>query len=182
VRVSRLRPLPMTFGVSAYYGQVDDIAKNITSFSPFTVKRDLIVNGTEWALGADVSLDVDALRIRVEGVMRNTRYDNGKHPPLELAMPGSTKPNNNEYDGYVLAAYQLPWLGLEPFAYGELNHFVSPYGDEQSALSLGLNIHFTPYAQLKTQVAKVYFFDLNDKGRFSDNDFILLFSRLAVAF
>ena len=49
-------------------------------------------------------------------------------------------------------------------------------------LALGLNIHFTPFAQLKTQVARVLFFDINDDGAFSDNNMSLLFSRLAVAF
>jgi hypothetical protein len=182
LRLSRVRPLPLALGASVYHGSIDDVEKDITSFSPFSVKRTLTVDGVETGVGVDLSLDVDALRIRSEGVMRMTRFVDGKRPVIDLAQPGSFKPDNNEYDAYLLAAYQLPVWGLEPFVYGELNHFVSAWGDEQGSLSLGLNIHFTPYAQLKTQVSQVFFFDLNDKGRFSDNDFTLVFSRLAVAF
>jgi hypothetical protein len=182
LKASRLAPVPLTVGTSFYYGQIDDITKTVTSFDPFHVQRDLIVEGTEVGAGVDVSLDVDALRIRSEWMMRATRYTDGKRPPIGAGPPGSVKPDANEYDGYLLAAYQLPFLGLEPFGYGEYDHFVSPYGDEQIVLALGLNIHFTAFAQLKTEVARVFFFDLDASGHFSDNNMTLLFSRLAVAF
>jgi hypothetical protein len=96
--------------------------------------------------------------------------------------PGSQKPDNNEYDAYLLAAYRLPFLNLEPFLYGEYNHFVSPYGDDQVVLAVGLNIYFTPSAQLKNEIARVLFSDLDSHGPYSENDMTLLFSRLAVAF
>jgi hypothetical protein len=182
LRASRITPLPFMLGTSFYYGQIDDIEKTIVSFEPFRVDRDIIVDGTEWGVGVDLSLDVDALRIRSEGIMRQTRYEAGRRPPKAGAQPGATEPDNNEYDSYLLLAYQLPWLGLEPFGYGEYDHFVSPYGDDQAVLALGLNIHFTSFAQLKTEVARVLFFDLNADGDFADNDMTLLFSRLAVAF
>jgi hypothetical protein len=156
--------------------------KRITSFDPFNVEREFVLEGTEAGVGLDVSLDFDALRIRSEGIMRVTRYTAGKRPPPSNAAPGTFKPDNNEYDGYLLAAYRLPVWGLEPFAYGEYNHFVSPYGDDQSVVGLGLNIHFTTFAQLKTEIARVLFFDLDADGPFSDNNMTLLFSRLAVAF
>ena len=177
-----MAPLPLTFGTSFYYGQIDDVTKGIVSFAPFMVERELVIDGTEWGIAADVSLDVDALRIRSEALMRQTRFEPGKRPPRSGGMPGATTPDNNEYDAYLLAAYQLPVLGLEPFAYGEYDHAVSPYGDDQMVLALGLNIHFTTFAQLKTEVARVLFLDLNDEGAFSDNNMTLLFSRLAVAF
>ena len=183
-RASRFAPLPLTLGTSFYYGQIDDIAKSIVSFAPFRVQRDFTVDGSEWGLGVDVSLDIDALRIRSEGLTHQIRFEPGKRPPRSGAAPGSTTPDNNQYDGYLLVAYRLPVLGLEPFAYGEYNHFVSPYGDDQSVLGLGLNIYFTSFAQLKTEVTRVLFFDIDAKGSnaFADNDMTLLFSRLAVAF
>jgi hypothetical protein len=49
-------------------------------------------------------------------------------------------------------------------------------------LAIGLNIYFTAFAQLKTELARVLFFDVNANGQFSDNDMTLLFSRLAIAF
>lgn len=182
LKLNRPGPLPLTFGTSFYYGQLDDITKAITSFDPFHVAQTLTVQGIEWGVGADVSLDIDALRIRAEGITRITRYTDGKRPPVLSGPPGSQNPDNNEYDAYLLAAYRLPFLNLEPFLYGEYNHFVSPYGDDQAVLAIGLNIYFTPSVQLKNEVARVLFFDLNSHGAFSENDMTLLFSRLAVAF
>jgi hypothetical protein len=182
VKAARLAPLPLTVGSSFYYGQIDDIDKRIASFAPFRVERDIIVEGTELGVGLDVSLDIAALRVRSEGVMRMTRYTDGKRPAFVMGPPGSRKADNNEYDAYLLAAYRLPFLGLEPFLYGEYNHVVSPYGDDQTVLALGLNIHFSPFAQLKNELARALFFDLNAHGHFADNDLTLLFSRLAVAF
>jgi hypothetical protein len=182
LKLGRAAPIPFTIGSSFYYGQIDDITKRIASFAPFRVERDIIIEGTEAGVGVDVSLDVDALRIRSEAIMRATRYTDGKRPPLPAGPPGSQKPDNNEYDAYLLAAYRLPLWGLEPFLYGEYNHVVSPYGDDQAVLAVGLNIHFTAFAQLKTEVARVLFFDMNAEGSFSDNNMTLLFTRLAVAF
>jgi len=182
LRASRVAPLPLTFGTSFYYGQIDDVTKRIVSFVPFEVQRDIVIEAVEWGIGADVSLDIEALRIRAEALMRQTRYERGKRAPRLAGMPGNLAPDNNEYDAYLLAAYQLPVLGLEPFVYGEYDHVVSPYGDDQVVLALGLNIHFTTFAQLKTEVARVLFMDLNADGSFSDNNMTLLFTRLAVAF
>jgi hypothetical protein len=182
LHMTHFAPLPLTLGTSFYHGAIDDIEKRITSFQPFRVEREIVIEGTEWGVGLDLSLDVDALRIRTEAIMRQVRYEPGKRPQRTSTAPGTLTSDNNEYDAYLLFAYRLPFLGLEPFAYGEVNHFVSPYGDEQAVLALGLNIHFTPFAQLKTQIARVLFFDVNAEGAFSDNDMTLLFSRLVVAF
>jgi hypothetical protein len=180
--LARHDPLPIAIGASAYYGQIDDVAKRIDSFEPFHITTDLVVEGEEVGLGLDLSLDIDSLRIRTEGVAHFVRYVDGRRPPVTVGRPDAFKPDQNEYDAYLLLAYRLPWLGLEPFAYGELNHFASLFGDEQAMLSLGLNIHFTPFAQLKTQVSRALFFDLDEEGDFGRNDMTLLFSRLAVAF
>jgi hypothetical protein len=182
LRASRMAPVPLTFGTSFYYGQLDDVTKTIASFEPFMVEREIVIEGTEWGVGVDVSLDLDALRIRSEGILRQMRFEPGKRSLRTAGGPGARTPDNNEYDAYLLAAYQLPVLGLEPFAYGEYNHVVSPYGDEQMVLALGLNIHFTSFVQLKNELARVLFFDLDADGDFSDNNMTLLFSRLAIAF
>ena len=181
LKATRLGKMPFVLGGSFYYGTLNDVSKSISSFEPFHISRTLTVEGTEWSVGADVSLDVSALRLRAEFLTRQTRYEEGKRPPLTFGRPDAYKPDNNEYDSYLLAAYRLPWLGLEPFLYGEYDHFVSIIGDDQVVASVGLNIHFTPFAQLKTQVARVYFFDL-DAGDYSNNNMTLLFSRLAIAF
>ena len=182
LRASRIAPLPLTLGTSFYYGQIDDISKTITSFDPFVVRRDIVIDGTEWGAGVDLSFDIDALRIRSEGLVRHLSYEPGKREERRGTAPGSLTPDNYEYDSYLLLAYRLPWLELEPFVYGEYDHFVSPFGDDQAVLGLGLNIYFTEFAQLKTEVARVLFFDLDADGNFSDNNMTLLFSRLAIAF
>ncbi len=182
LHLSRHDPLPIAIGASAYYGQIDDVAKTIDSFDPFHIDSDLIVEGHEVGLGLDLSVDIDSLRIRTEGIIHFVRYEEGKRLPVNVGPPGTFEPDQNDYEGYLLVAYRLPWLGLEPFAYGELNHYVSPYGDEQGMASIGLNIHFTPFAQLKTQLSRAIFFDLDDEGDFGRNNMTLLYSRLAVAF
>jgi hypothetical protein len=182
LRASRLVPMPFTLGTSVYYGTLDDVEKYIASFSPFHINRDFTVDGHEVAVAVDVSIDIDALRIRTEGVMRMRRYEDGKRPALEFAAPGSFRPDTNEYFSYLIVAYRLPFWGLEPYGYGELDHSPSGFGDEQLVAGGGLNIHFTPFAQLKTQISRAMFLDINDDGSFSDNNATMLFSRLAVAF
>jgi len=132
--------------------------------------------------GLDVSLDLGALRIRAEGITSMVRFTDGKRPLMTVAPPGSFLPDNNEYDAYLITAYRLPFLGLEPFLFGEYVHSVSPFGDDQAVLAVGFNIYFTEHAQLKNEIAHALFFDLDTDRNFSDNNMTLLFSRLAVAF
>jgi hypothetical protein len=169
-------------GTSFYYGQIDDVEKRVTSFMPFSVTRVFTVRGTEWGVGADFSLDLGALRLRTEGIMRQRRFEDGKRPAITFGPPGSLEPDRNEFDSYMLAAYRLPWLGLEPFGYAELNHVVTMWGDEQAILGGGLNVHFTAFASLRTQLSRALFFDLDAPGSFSQHNMTLLYSRLVVAF
>ena len=103
---------------------------------------DVTVSGTEKMLGADVSVDAGPLRLRTEGLVRRVDYEPGKR---------GGSPDSWYSNGYVLAAYQLPWAGIEPFAYFEAIHFASSLGDTVLLPSAGVNVHFNPNVQLKTQ-------------------------------
>ena len=57
-------------------------------------------------VGADVSVDAGPLRLRTEGLARRIDYEPGKR---------GGSPDSWYTNGYVLAAYQLPWAGIEPY-------------------------------------------------------------------
>jgi hypothetical protein len=94
------------------------------------------------------------------------------------------QPDSYSWDAYALAAYQLPWAGLEPYAYLEFMHYPSTRGDSAWIPSVGLNVHFNPAVQLKAQYARALFFDyVTESDRTpSDNDAQNLAVRLVVSF
>ena len=162
-------------GVSGYYGHSLDIQRKITSLQPYVVETDVTVSGTEKMIGADLSVDAGPLRLRTEGLARRIDYEAGK----------SGGASDNWYtNGYVLAAYQLPWAGIEPFAYFEAIHFVSDLGDTVLLPSAGVNVHFNPNVQLKTQYGRALFYDFTTRQNRtpSDNNVHNLAARLVVSF
>ncbi len=162
VELRLAKPVRLAFGASGFIGHYDDKRRTVTSVDPYTVQVDTAVEFDERGAGGDVSLDVGRLRLRGEVAFRQVIYIDGRRD-LQWAQPGIYVPNHNEWDGYLLAAYQLPWLGLEPYLYAELYHYPSPLGDGQINLSAGLNIHFNAVAQLKVQFMDFRSFD--DPGR-----------------
>ncbi len=162
-------------GVSGYYGHSLDIERKITSFQPYIVETDVTVSATEKMIGADLSVDAGPLRVRTEGLLRRIDYEPGKR----RGSPDSWYTN-----GYVLAAYQLPWAGVEPFAYFEAIHFVSGLGDTVLLPSAGVNVHFNPSVQLKTQYGRALFYDFSTKENRtpSDNNVHNIAARLVVSF
>jgi hypothetical protein len=133
------------------------------------------VSGTEKMIGADLSIDAGPLRLRTEGLVRRVDYEPGKR---------GGAPDSWYSNGYVLAAYQLPWAGLEPFAYFEAIHFVSALGDTVLLPSVGVNVHFNPNVQLKTQYGRAMFYDFVTKENRtpSDNNVHNIAARLVVSF
>ena len=169
----------LTLGASGYYGSLDDEVKNITSFQPFRVERTETVEGREWAAGADVALDAGALRVRSEGVLHRVDYDEGQRPTLN----GGFEPDAYEWDVYALVAYRLP-AGIEPYVWFEVRHGPSSTADTVYVPSVGLNLHFSPSVQLKSQLTHVMFRDevtehAEDPAK---NDATVLASRLVVSF
>lgn len=164
------------FGISGYKGTGSDIERTIVSVDPYVLESEETVSYEEWAVGADASVDVGKLRLRSEAMVQRRDYEPGKR--------GNRDPNMYSWDAYALAAYQLPWFGLEPYAYLEFMHYPSTRGDSAWIPSVGLNVHFNPAVQLKTQYARAYFFDyVTDSDRNpADNDAQSLASRLVVSF
>jgi len=163
-------------GVSGYYGHSSDITKKVVSAIPYLAETTETVSAREWMLGADASLDAGPFRLRTEGFLRRIDYEDGKRD-------GFT-PNNYYTDAYVITAYQLPFLGMEPYFYGEIMHWPSALGDTAIIPSVGVNFHFNPAVQLKAQYGHAFFMDLalHEKRTPSDNDVDNLTARLVVSF
>jgi hypothetical protein len=94
------------------------------------------------------------------------------------------QPDAYYWDGYVLGAYALPWLGLEPYAYFEAMHSPSDLVDTVLIPSAGGYVHFSPSAQLKTQYAHASFHDfaVTESRRPADNNVHNVSARLVVSF
>lgn len=142
----RLVPAPMTFGASFLTGNFTDQHRTL-SISPLSSRRWTVASMDEVTAGLDASIDAGALRLRSELVVRD--YTVVETPPPDPLL-GPAK-SHRSYNAYLLAAYQLPWAGLEPYAYLEAMHFPTQVGDEILFPSVGLNVHFTTAVQLKLQ-------------------------------
>jgi hypothetical protein len=173
----------LTLGTSAYHGAFSDYQKRLTGVDPLRVETETTVSGKEWALGADVSLDLDGWRVRGEAAMQHISYEADKRAPVS-GPPGAVAPDQYRWDGYGLLAYRVPNSAFEPYGFVELLHRPSSLGDTVVASSVGMNIYFTPAAQLKLQYTQVRFLDTvttRDQDP-SDHDFAVFLSRLVLAF
>ncbi|MEZ4222238.1 MAG: porin [Polyangiaceae bacterium] len=173
----------VALGASAFYGTFVDYQKRLTAVDPLRVETDVTVSGTEWTLGADVSLDFDGWRLRAEGAMQRVSYDPDKRAPMS-GPPGAQVPDQNRWNGYALFAYRLPGTALEPYGYLEGIHRPNSLGDTVIGTSVGMNVYFTPAAQLKLQYSQIRFTNQvteTDKDP-SDHDFAVFVSRLVLAF
>lgn len=166
-----------TFGVSAYHGPDTNTQKRIVSVSPYRLEVEEVGHMHEWSVAADAALDAGPLRLRTEGMVKR-RYKVEGRPRLY------NQPDAYYWDGYVLAAYALPWAGLEPYAYFEAMHSPSDLGDTVLIPSAGVNVHFSPAAQLKTQYGHASFhdFSVKENRKPSDNNVHNVSARLVVSF
>lgn len=155
VFMSTRAPFPMKFGLSAYAGDTEDVENTLlgmqTNFSY-----------DELALSGDVSLDMGALRIRSELVVSWTYWDDGKH----WVWAGTALADVMHLGAYVLAAYQLPWYGIEPMIMAEILRYpvprLVPIGEGLVVPSVGVNVYFTDTTMLRTQISIAHGFDLSD--------------------
>ncbi len=136
----------------------------------------------EWSVGGDVSLDYHKFRLRTEGLVHRVDHGDGPHEPIAFAQPGLTHPNRYEYFWYAIMAYR--WQALEPYTYTELKYVTPRDGNMDLTYlpGLGLNIHFSPYAQLKTQYVAAKFYRVGDGSDASDHNFRLIDSRFVLSF
>lgn len=171
-------------GATYHHGKVRDKQVDLVAFSPARFETFSNWEYVEDIGGLDVSVDMGDTRIRAEGILSYTEYAEGKQASAEGFVPGSMMPNRYRVGGYLLAAHQLPWLGMEPYLYAELIQQPWLVADGLFMPSLGMNVHFNPSALLKLQYAPSYFFNWKHEtpGDASINNMQSYMGRLVVAF
>ncbi|MFW6050926.1 MAG: hypothetical protein ACODAU_07110 [Myxococcota bacterium] len=171
------RPIPIQLGVSGYAGSFESGVK-VLDDGNFAHRFDVAYK--EQALAADISIDIEDLRIRAEWMSRRIVYDDDKRGTVF----GSVAADRIDVGAYFLAAYRLPWAGLEPFVFLDFLKFpVGSVGEASLLPSAGLNIHFSPEVVLKFQYSYMFFFDLRqDLPEGLGGHLHLALSRLAIAF
>lgn len=180
--VQTRRPLPMTFGVSGYTGRYEAVEKaySIRPDGNFGIDENESIAYREHAVAVDASLDIDALRLRTESFVRWKLYEDGKR---FSSFPGATDADQMFFGSYLMAAYRLPWLGLEPLLQFDLLRINTPLGEYFARSSLGLNIYFDPAVVLRICAFHTVAFDLESPKRTLSNDYFnAVSSRLSIAF
>jgi hypothetical protein len=176
------RPVPVTFGLSGYTGHYEKVQKSIglRADGNFDVTEEETLAYRDYGLGADASVDIDSLRLRAEGLARWQIFDDGKRPSN---VPGTTRADSMTLGTYLLAAYRLPWLGLEPLAQFDLLRFNVELGEYIARSSVGLNIYFDPAVVLRFNYFHSRFFDLEGPARSLKYDYFnSVAARLSIAF
>jgi hypothetical protein len=179
----RTYPLRWGIGLSGLTGRNVDQVRVVESLLPYRVGRQQTVSYRESTGGLDLSMDAGPLRLRYEFAIRRVDYTPGKRD-THYDVPNAFNANRLEWNTYLLAAYQLPWLGLEPFIYVEVYRVPTFLSEGALIPSAGFNIHFTTFAQLKTQYMMVHFTDVPDlfSGMNKEHDVHVLSTRLVLAF
>lgn len=173
----------LKLGLSGYAG---DSLEKIKTLSIANGQASIEVSNAyrykEWALGGDISFDYKKLRIRTEGLVHRVDHGNSPHEPVVFAQPGTTHPDRYEYYWYSIFAYRLGFI--EPYTYTELKYLSPRDGsfDMSYLPGLGLNIYFSPYAQLKAQYVATKFYQVADGGDASAKNFRLVDTRFVLSF
>jgi hypothetical protein len=176
-------PVPITIGASGYTGRYEDVAKTygLMDGQISATTRETIAY-RDYALSGDLSIDIDRLRLRTEGVVRWQLYEDGKRPSSPLT-PGTTSADTMYVGAYVMAAYQLPWHGLEPVAVAEIVRVATFVGEYSMRFGGGLNVYLSEVATLRTSYVYAFFFDGEDSDRdLSRSKVHSVASRLILAF
>jgi hypothetical protein len=174
-----------TFGVSYFTGTSSDQAINLTSLDPLAFETPTTWEYNEHVLGVDAAVDINATRIRVETILRHVAYTPGHRGGGDPGFnPGSLAPDKWQHCAYVLVANQLPWAGIEPFLWAELEQSPTAVGDGVFVGSVGVNVHFNAAITLKTQLTRAQFFDwlYDTPTDTSVNSVSSAYSRIVMAF
>lgn len=169
-------------GGTYHHGPVADKVISISSIFP-QVEYDFSSTYayTEDVFGADLSLDIHDFRFRAEGTSQLRRFEEGARTP-----PGGF---SGDADGwrmslYGVAAYQLPFWGLEPFVAAEVMKVPNPLQQTDGLVELapGLNVHFNPAITWKTQATRTWFFKYGGDGDNANGNILSVVSRLVLAY
>ena len=173
----------LTIGGSAFRGSFLEKSYSIkydldNPEATFHVESKELIEYKEWGLAADMSLDAGPFRLRSEFVFNRTDYVDGRRAPTPSGL--SEYADRSRWNTYVLLAYRLPWLGLEPYFYGEFDRRPDTVANRSVVTSGGLNINLTASSKIKTQYFHTIFL-----GTYKDtrvHDFDLLDVRFVVAY
>lgn len=173
--LSTRNPFPFKLGISGYLGDHEDVE---TTLSVRTTNYAL----NEYALSADLALDVGALRVRSELVVNWQIYEEGKR----RVWAGSQSADVMHMGAYLVLAYQLPWAGLEPLAMVEFIRVpvprLVPVGEGLIMPAVGLNVYFTPTTMLRTQMSVAHGFDFSSDPVDTEGFLYQAVARLITAF
>ena len=176
------RPFGMQYGVSGFYGTTQNYDKmpGADAMGRAVLLRKETIAYHELTGGVDVSLDIDALRVRMELFARRIVYEQGKRETT-IAVPNASQVQSA---GYVMFAYRLPWLGLEPLLVAEfLRQPTVLFGEVVITGSAGLNVYFNSALTLRLQYCYTQVVDFEDTSRdHSDYYLHILASRLILAY
>ena len=178
-----------TLGLSYFTGKTRDNEVDAVASSA-GINGVAFVDKTNWeytehVVGADISLDFDATRIRAEAIVRRMVFDPGQRAAGDpLHAPGSFYPDSWQESAYLLVAHQLPWLGIEPYLFGEAEEEPTVIGDRFLTASAGVNVHFNSSIQWKTQASRTFLSNWLVDSPFdpSLNNITSVYSRLVMAF
>lgn len=174
-----------TFGLSYFTGTTSDQTIDVTGVNPVTFQNTKTWEYNEHVAGADFAVDIDATRIRSEATLRRVTYTPGHRAPGDPTVaPGSLTPDMWQQDAYVLVANQLPWAGIEPYVWAEIQGAPQAISDGVFAGSVGLNVHFNTAITWKSQVTRGVFFNWLYKSQSdsSVNNITAAYSRIVMAF
>lgn len=179
--VARIRrPVALQLGASFYTGNAQTVEKTLgTTDGMLGVVRNTTIEYNEIAGGGDISLDAGALRVRAEFVVNRMVYTPGKR----ASFAGVLKANATWHDGYLLLAYRLPWLGIEPLLFGELIHIPQPsVADWFFGVNGGVNVYITPSVIIRTQIGRAQGFNPGKGPKLKNSDINIFAARLVISF
>jgi hypothetical protein len=154
----RTLPFPVALGASGYYGRYVDIQTKLAQ-GTLNVVQDTVVAYDEVGGAADLTVDLKPVRIRSEFVVNQRRYDDGAHSPAPLGL--GDLPSQTFWGTYGLLAYRLPWGGVEPYVFAELDRNLVPSAQGAGSVSGGINVYLTPGVQVKLQYTHLQLFDFD---------------------
>jgi hypothetical protein len=171
-----------TLGTSGFYSSFQDEKLNFKLDPRPSITTSVTNKGTEWAVGADASIDYGGLRIRSEGLIRHVQYDAGKHD-LVTEFGKNTRPNHYENYGYVIAAYRIGKY-FEPYLYQEIKWGRPGFTSAEVAnvSSFGLNVYFTAQTMVKLQYVNLDFYNRNEAPDPDYQDMKYFLSRFITVF
>jgi len=175
-------PWRLQLGLSGLTGRYSDTQSSVT-YTPFSSQFNEVVAYREIDTGLDLSLDIGAFRLRSELSRSQRVYDQGKRDVDVWSTGFGQSADVVVWDWYLLAAYRLPWIPVEPYLYYEYYRWPSGLGEGYMSPSVGVNVYFTTYAQLKLQYIKhLYFKELSSLDRTPEYDKSIFVARLVLGF